>query len=441
MNKIKYFSWLLLTFAFSILLNCTKHHDLAPETKNQVVPQVHRFNPEARNSLEAQKAPYVVLVSLDGFRFDYAKKYNAKNILDLAQNGVEAEALIPIFPSKTFPNHYSIVTGLYSDEHGIVSNEFYEPNLKDNYTMSWKKSSQSKWYQGEPLWVTAQNNGHLSASYFWVASEAKIQNKYPNWFVEFDEDISSQERIRQTIEWLSLPEDQRPHFITMYFSDTDHAGHDYGPESKEVSKAVNYVDTAIGQLREQLKQLNLPINLIVVSDHGMETLDLNKIITVDSVDLSAFKINGTGTMMKLYLNEGQPKEKIDIAIEALKKLNQPMRVWKREEMEKYHYSKMERVGDIILEADSPYLVLQKRPSQLELLGNHGWDPALFPNVRGIFYAEGPNFKSNFKIPAFENIHIYPLIAKILGYTNLPKISGRLEVLEPALNEAGSRQKK
>lgn len=405
-----------------------------PITFQQVKPEIFRFNENAKNSAQAMKAPYVVMVSLDGFRYDYDKIHGSKTLQAIARNGVRAEGLIPVYPSKTFPNHYSIVTGLYADEHELVSNEFIDPKIEGTYSIGGPTVMEGKWYGGEPLWNTAQKNGFLTASFFWIGSEAPIQGMYPNWYVKYNGGVSQQDRINQVIEWLNLPEADRPHFISLYFSAVDDAGHATGPESPETKAAVQGLDQILAQFRDELNATGLPINLIIVSDHGMEKLDQTKTILLDpSIDLTAYDISGQGTMVKLYLKAGFPQTKINETVAELRtKQNGPYRVWSRQEMTSYHFSKTRRTGDIIIEPDAPYLVYAKAPSSSVRGGNHGWDPQKFKNMHGIFFAEGPAFKQGVQIKAFENIHIYPMVTQILGLKNTPKVSGKLAVTKDLL---------
>ncbi|MGZ3723601.1 MAG: alkaline phosphatase family protein, partial [Bdellovibrionales bacterium] len=269
----------------AFLAGCATHKPAAVERAASQA-KIHHFQENFKNSPAAEKAPYVILVSLDGFRHDYAEKYKAKSLQDMAEQGTSAQSLIPVFPSKTFPNHYSIITGLYADEHGIVSNEFYDPTTKETYNAFKGGAREAKWYAGEPLWITAEKNGFVSASYFWVASEAPIEGQYPNYWVEFSELVPDLDRVHQVVAWLKLPASERPHFITLYFSGVDHAGHKFGTDSAETAHAVQHLDEVIGELRRELATVNLPIDLIVVSDHGMDNLSSDKIVGLDSVDLS-----------------------------------------------------------------------------------------------------------------------------------------------------------
>lgn len=201
------------------------------------------------NGAEQQQKHYVVMVSLDGFRYDYAKKYGAKNLLALGAKGASApDGMIPSYPSLTFPNHYTLVTGLYPEHHGIVANSFYDPNRKQTYSLRDAKTvTDGSWYGGVPLWSLAEKQGMRSAAFFWPGSEAEIAGERPSYYLHFDNKIDDNKRIDQVLAWLKLPEDQRPHFITLYYSDVDHAGHEHGPDSPEVEHAVKHVDELIAR--------------------------------------------------------------------------------------------------------------------------------------------------------------------------------------------------
>ena len=233
---------------------------------------------------EAQQAkPYVVMVSLDGFRYDYAKKYGAKHLLALgAEGAVATQGMIPAYPSLTFPNHYTLVTGLYPEHHGIVANSFYDPARKQRYSYNDSATvTDGSWYGGTPLWVLAEKQGMRSACFFWPGSEAEIAGMRPTYYLKFDDHFPDDKRIQQVIAWLRLPAAQRPHFITLYYSTVDHAGHQYGPDSPQTAAAVAHVDQLMSGLWAALAKLQLPVDLIVVSDHGMEReqgpwIDLDK---------------------------------------------------------------------------------------------------------------------------------------------------------------------
>ncbi len=227
------------------------------------------------NAPQQLSKPYVILVSLDGFRYDYPKLYHATHLLALATQGASApDGMIPSYPSVTFPNHYTIVTGLYPEHHGIVANSFYDPARKGTYSYRDNNTvTDGAWYGGTPLWVVAEQQGMRSASFFWVGSEADIQGVRPSYYLKFDGSFPNAKRVEQVLAWLRLPPEQRPHFITLYFSDTDTAGHQYGPDSPQVADAVHELDNEIGKLADGIKDSNLPVDLIVVADHGMAKVE------------------------------------------------------------------------------------------------------------------------------------------------------------------------
>ena len=223
------------------------------------------------NGAAQQNAHYVILVSLDGFRYDYAEKYNAEHIRALGAAGATApEGMIPAYPSLTFANHYTLATGLYPEHHGIVANNFYDPQRKRAYHMTDAAAvSDGSWYGGTPIWVLAEQQGMRAACFFWPGSEAEIQGTRPSYYLKYDEKIPDDLRVSQVLAWLRLPAEQRPHLITLYFSEVDHAGHEHGPESEEVRAAVQAVDKEVGGLMEGVAKTKLPVDVIVLSDHGM----------------------------------------------------------------------------------------------------------------------------------------------------------------------------
>lgn len=216
--------------------------------------------------------PYVVMVSLDAFRWDYDSIYRTPVLDDIARHGVMAERLIPSFPTKTFPNHYTIATGLYPDHHGLVNNSFYAPDLDLVYRIGDRAMvSNGEFYGGEPLWVTARKQGMKSASFYWVGSEAPIQGIQPDYWKVFDDEVAFGDRVDTVLNWLSLPAVKRPHLVTLYFEEPDAISHSYGPFSPETGAVVTSLDSLLGVLRQGLSRLphSKNINLIVLSDHGM----------------------------------------------------------------------------------------------------------------------------------------------------------------------------
>jgi predicted AlkP superfamily pyrophosphatase or phosphodiesterase len=389
------------------------------------------------NAAVQEKKPYVVLVSLDGFRYDYTERYGAPNLRAIAMHGASApEGMIPVYPSLTFPNHYSIVTGLYPEHHGIVAMSFYDPKRKQRYAFNDPSAnSDGSWYGGVPLWSLAEKQGMHSACFFWPGSEAEIAGERPSYYLRFDDHFPDEARIQQVIAWLRLPPAQRPHFITLYYSNVDHAGHEFGPDSPQTAEAVRHVDDLVGMLQAKLKELSLPIDLFVVSDHGMENIAGNWIDLDHFADLSAFQTEG----MLLYSSSESEREKV---YEHLKGASNKFVVYRRRDVpNNLHYDKNEREGDPVVIASGPYAIRAHAASPADTVpkskGGHGYDPKRFKTMRAIFYAIGPDIRPNKTVPAFENVNIYPLIAKILGL-DTTVTDGDVRVLAPILRKFSKR---
>jgi predicted AlkP superfamily pyrophosphatase or phosphodiesterase len=422
MKKLKYIP-LIQLFTFSFIFQIA----LAQDTTQQIISG--RFNSDA-----AQKKPYVVLISIDGLRSDFVEKYHATALQSYGKSGIVANYMTSVFPSLTFPNHYSIVTGLYPAHHGLVDNTFFDEKANATYTMSNKKMvADPYWYGGTPLWVLAEKQQMVTASFYWVASEAPILNTKPSYFYNYNDKIKIEKRIAQIKDWLSLPEKTRPHLITFYMPEVDDAGHNYGPDSKQAEAAVQYIDGVIKQMNEAVGSLNLPVNYILVSDHGMALVDSqNPMRLPKSVDPTKFNVPSGSALLQLYAKDTAA---IMPTYQALLKEANGYDVYLKNNAPKdFHYSKLDdrfnRIGDIILVAKLPYTFsLSGKPSSP---GKHGYDPKLL-EMRASFMAWGPAFKSGKKINGFENIHVYPLVAKILGLEYDQKtIDGNLNVLKNTL---------
>ena len=387
---------------------------------------------------QQENVPYVILISFDGFRYDYSKLFGPPNFESFARNGAEAEGLIPSFPSKTFPNHYTIVTGLYPGHHGLVDNSFYDPDRNEYYSMKVRDRVQDPYYySGTPLWKLAKDNNIRSASFFWVGSELPQKELRPDYYYPYDESIPDTLRVDEVIKWLNLPESERPHFITLYFSSPDHEGHTYGPDSPEARKAVMNADRLLLRLTEGVKKTALPVNMIIVSDHGMLAMKdepatfvfLDEIMDINN---RRIKYSVGGTQAHLYVGSDAQRDSL---YNAVKNKAKKFSIRKQEEFPtSWHYNSV-RSGDLLITANPGVYIVEKNRAKFEAtrkrgttFGAHGYDPKSIPQMQGIFMAQGPNIKSGMKIPAFENVHIYPLIARILNLP-LPEVDGKFEVLE------------
>jgi alkaline phosphatase D len=407
----------------------------APQIPTDPTPVIHVDNPP--NTPAQQAKHYVILVSLDGFRYDYPAKYGAPHIQSMAKDGASApDGMLPSYPSLTFPNHLTLVTGLYPEHHGIVANSFFDPTRtpEQGQTYVYTKSvtnGDGSWYGGTPLWVLAEQQGMRSACLFWPGSEAEIKGKRPSYYLHYDDKLDDTKRVDQVIAWLKLPPELRPHFITIYYSNVDHAGHLYGPESDEVRAAVHHVDDMIGDLQAKLKTLNLPVDLVVVADHGMVTLKGDPIDLSQFADLSDVHTEGS----LLYAKDDAAAEKLYEQFKAHPDAR--FNVYRRKDVSSsLHYDSNAREGDPVIVPNGPYTFRTKPVSGAgamngTLHGGHGFDPNTMPEMKAIFFADGPDIKPGIQVGSFKNVNVYPFIATILdlGY---PPADGRISTLESVL---------
>lgn len=398
-----------------------------------ITDTVQKVIPGRANSQEQEKKPYVIFISADGFRHDLADKYQATNLRALRMRGVAAASMIPSFPSVTFPNHYSLATGLYPAHHGLVDNTFYDQKKGKGYRISDRAAvTDSSWYGGTPVWVLAEQQKMLSASFFWVGSEAAVDGVRPTYYYLFNDKIALDTRLRAVKDWLTLPEAQRPHLILFYLSQVDHAEHLYGPDSKETEAAVHLVDDCVGKMVRIVDSLRLPVNFVFVSDHGMAEVDTLHPIPPPVIDTTKFVVSYGGTMIHLYAKDKsaitgtyqtlqQNADGYDVFLAA----SAPARWHYSEADDRYH-----RIGDIILVAHEPRMFSNHGHVSA---GEHGYDNAV-PDMGASFYAWGPAFRQRLSIPAFENVNVYPLIAQILGLTITQPVDGAANVLDGALKK-------
>lgn len=389
--------------------------------------------PGRENSVIQQQKPYVILISIDGLRYDLVDKYDAKFLKKKRGEGIWAKSMRPTFPSLTFPNHYSIITGLHPAHHGIVANTFYGDNGQRRYKLGDPSAvTDPSWYGGTPLWVLAEQQQMVSASFFWVGSEAKIQNTYPTYYFKYNEKIPLEKRVDIVREWLQLPEETRPHFITFYMPEVDHAEHKSGVHSARVKNAVDLIDHAVMRLNEMTDSLGLPINYIFLSDHGMINVDTEHPLPIPSeLDTSKFKVASSSAILHAYAID---KNDILPAYKKIKKKENGYSAYLKENVpSRWHYAAADdylgHLGDIILTAKPTRGFSYE--SKLRGKGAHGYDNFI-PEMQATFYAWGPLFKEQYKIKSFSNVNVYPLIAKILGLTITDKIDGDVKVLERIL---------
>jgi predicted AlkP superfamily pyrophosphatase or phosphodiesterase len=390
-----------------------------------------------------EKEPILILISLDGFRHDYVERFQPENLSRFIAEGTAAKGLIPSFPTKTFPNHYTIATGMLPEHHGLVDNAFYEPFKDQVYTMGNRAIVQDGyWYGGTPIWVLAEQQGIKAASYFFVGTEAPIQGVRPSYYYDYDGGVPNLTRIAKVFDWLRLPEADRPRLITLYFSDMDDTGHRYGPNNDlELKKTLDRLDHELGALFEGLESFDLPIHVVLVSDHGMmEVKQDNLILLEDLTEGIKGRVVNNGALAHLHMEN--PKEK-DKVIDLLLSRNPNLTIDDLSTTENYSdlTAFPQRKGDLLILPKEGYYLTDVKGKvryqsnaarfQTQVFGEHGFSPR-YKDMRGIFYAKGPQIKVGLEIEPFQNIHIYPLLCRILNLPLPENLDGKSAVLEPIL---------
>ena len=395
--------------------------------------------PNRINSAEAISKPYVILISADGFRSDYAKKYNAKNLLKIAEDGVSAKALIPSFPTITFPNHWSLITGLYPAHHGLIDNFFYDYKKQEFYKMSSQENAEDgTWYGGTPLWSLAEKQGTLSASMMWVGSASDAGGIRPTYYYHYHEKFSPDEKVEKVIDWLQLPENRRPHFISLYFQEVDGAGHRFGPDSPEAEKSVHLVDDAVGLLIKKVNELGLKnVNFIFVADHGMVKVDVENPLEIPEMlfDKKRFDFYNAQTLMRVVVKNPAEVKSVYKELKKNKTADYDVFLDKRFP-KKLHFSpkndRYNRIGQILLVPKAPRIFLEK--GKKTSLGKHGYSPYEVSEMKAVFIALGPAFKQNKKIGEFQNVNVYPIVADILNLKITEPIDGTQKVAKEILQK-------
>ena len=356
-----------------------------------------------------------VVVSVDGFRWDYPYFYHTPMLDYMAEHGVES-GLIPSFPSKTFPNHYTLATGLYPDHHGIIANAFYDTETGEVFSMSnLEQKLNPKYYGGEPIWITAKKQGLKTAVFYWPGSDVKIQGMHPDVYFEYDKKplLTFQERIDGVLRELRKTESERPELIMAYLNEPDKSGHKNGPHHLTTQKNVMMVDSLLKYLYEGIQFLGLAneVNLIVLSDHGMTWVDKTHVINVAKyLDKSWFLSVQGNTPANVYVKKGCEKK----VYKALKDIDHA-KVWMKKDVPAYlHYGQNSRVGEIVVMPDIGYVVYD---DEIEAGGTHGYDPTL-QDMHAMFRAIGPDVCHS-QIPHFDNVNIYSVICKLLGIIPAP----------------------
>ena len=366
---------------------------------------------------------YTVVISLDGFRWDYPQWYDTPFIDYMSANGVES-GLIPSFPSKTFPNHYTLATGLYPEHHGIVANSFFDAHSGETFSLgNPAQKTNPKFYGGEPIWITAKKNKIKTAVFYWPGSDVRIAGEYPDTYFLYDKkpQLTLSERMNGIVNKLKLPERERPQLIMAYMEQPDKNGHLYGPHSRHTRMAVAMVDSLLGRLYEEISELPIAkgVNLIVLSDHGMAWIDATHAITLKDKVKTEWIASAEGSLpVNIYAKEGCT----DSIYNALRGIDHA-RVWRRKDVPAYlHYNSGSRIGDVIVLPDLGYVAYDK---PIKGGGQHGYDPQL-SDMHALFRAIGPDF-NHISEPHFRNVDVYPLLCKLLGIEPAPNDGDLTEI--------------
>jgi len=393
---------LFLLAAFAALMACAR-------------PSASRREPTATS------APHTtVLISFDGYHADYLQRPNAVRLRELAARGTRLERLVPVFPTKTFPNHYSIVTGLYPEHHGIIANTMYDHDIGATFTLSdTLVARDTRWWGGDPIWNTAERQGVKTAAMFWPGSDYEIDGRRPSWYTPFNNRYPDAERIAKVLSWLDLPAGTGPRFITLYYSTTDDAGHNYGPASPQVDTAIGYVDRLLGTLIDGIAARGLTdrVNLIVVSDHGMVDVDSSRLVFIDDViDVADAEIVDWSPVTAVTPKPG----KLEAVYAGLRRAPHVVVYRKDSVPARFHYRAHARITPLVLVADEGWTITtHARAARLRVRGGtHGFDHAL-PSMGALFVAAGPDIAPGRVLPPTQNIHVYELLAALLGVRPAP----------------------
>ncbi|HET6762312.1 MAG TPA: alkaline phosphatase family protein [Longimicrobiaceae bacterium] len=400
-------------------------------------PPVPPASPAAaapRNAPGQMGKPYVVMLSADGYRHDYVDRWTLPAVDALQREGARAAGLVPSFPTKTFPNHYSIATGLYVGDHGLVGNEMWDPRWGARFLASRPADSgDARWFGGEPIWVTAERQGMLTATFFWPGSEAPIRGRRPTYWKAYDIAVPDSVRIDGMLGWLALPAAERPHLVLGYLSDVDDAAHKTGPVSPETHAAAEAIDVALARLRAGIARLPIrdSVNLILVSDHGLTEVRATEYLSRYTAMADTTAVVTAAAYAQLFF--GGNTAAAERAYTELQRMPHA-RVWRRRDIpRRFHLRTNPRAGDVFVLMEPPYRVERTPPATppTGVGGTHGYDPR-HPDMPGIFFAVGPAIRPGVRVGPVENVNVHPFIAHLLGIQPAAGIDGRLEALRPIL---------
>ncbi len=406
-----------------MVIGCSSNHEIVTSTN-------------INNDKQHNKTPTVVLISIDGYRHDYNEIHKPKFLTKFQKQSASLKSLIPTFPTKTFPNHLSIITGMYPMNHGIIANHFYNPKLEKYYSLKDRKSvTNPDFYTTVPLWSLAESQGMRTATYFWPGSEARIADHYPTHYMVYNHSTPHDKRLQKIKEWLRLPKSKRPHLITLYFHDVDSAGHRYGPLANETKEAINKVDKSIESLNDFIQTHDSSINIIIVSDHGMQSVKnkkVNLLAKLNNIE-SEFIIEGSGPLVHFYLKDKKKKRLIQTTLNKLNVHKSGYTCYLNNNTPpELNFKNNPSIGDILCIADKEtYLV---SGPNMTPKGAHGWSQHEGKDMHGILFAQGPCFKKAIEHESKENIHLYPTLAKILKLEIKHRIDGDYKHLKDIVSK-------
>ena len=375
-----------------------------------------------------QRDPVTILISIDGFRPDYLERGITPNLSALAASGIYGP-MRPSFPSKTFPNHWTLVTGKTPDHHGIVGNTM-EDAARPGEVFKMATQDPFWWNQAEPIWITAEKQGIRSATMFWPGSEVDFNGVRPAGWWPFNQKLSNDRRINAIVDWMRRPADIRPRLVTLYFDTVDTAGHYYGPAPGEkLHAAISAVDSEIGRLKQQLDNLDQPVNFVIASDHGMTETAPDRIIYLDQIMArDQYRVVEDGNYLAVEPLEGNR----DAVRAAFLQPHEHMQCWDRQNIPpELGYGTNPRVPSIFCLVETGWVVLQDVPEWMTGTGGgHGYDHR-DPDMMAFFLSSGPAIRAGGQLPAFDNVDIYSLVAKLTG-VNPVAGDGSLAPFEPVL---------
>ena len=384
------------TFALVLIAACA--------TANQPATPGHA--PDA-----VRRAP-VLVIAFDGFARKYLDQDSVPTFRALARDGVTGEAMIPSFPSVTFPNFYTLATGLYPDHTGIVNNSFYDTAFKATFVYTQPIAKEGRWWGGEPIWNTAARQGLRSATMFWVGSEAPVGGRQPDYWMNFDAKFPFESRVAQVLAWLDLPDSLRPALIMVYFQEPDHTGHEFGPDAPQTAAMVLRVDSMLAMLVNGLKARGLydKANVVLVADHGMAATSPERVIYLDdAVDSASVRVLNTGPFLMIEAKDGD-----NTALLAKLRMLPHLRVWPKDSIPaRLHYGTNARITAVVGSPDAGWLIVWRHGRPVTAGGQHGYDNA-DPSMKALFIAHGPAFKPGTTLAPFPNVDLYDLLAKLLG---------------------------